>query len=255
LIFSDAHSVFLCKKSWKVFLQVCESYRPDRVIGNGDTLDCTTISEHVNKVKLYNPEALEDYSFAYELDMTYEEILKPLRRAIGPKAKLMLRLGNHSMRFLRPNRANAHALAEILDTCAKRKATRLEDLMKLDKVDATLSYKGVDVLYGTYHLIHGVRTAPTAAKANLLRYGSGTSGHTHRANSWSQVLNGTLQGWWESGCMRTIENIEYLPHGDRPDWANAFLSLTIHRETGHFFCKTHFIIDGKTEFNGTMYSA
>lgn len=253
LIFSDCHSTFLNRTAWKIFLQVCETYRPDRVIGNGDTLDCSSISDHVHKVSLYNPEVLADYSFAYELDFTYSEILKPLRKAIGPKAKFQLRLGNHSMRFLRPNRANATALSEIIEVCTKRGATRLEDLMKLDKVDATLSYNGVDVLYRTFTLIHGVKTGPGAAKANLLRYGSGSSGHDHRANSFTQVMQGTLQGWWTSGCMRTIDKIEYLPHGDKPDWANAFVSLVIHRNTGHFFAKTHFIIDGKCEFNGQVY--
>jgi hypothetical protein len=106
-------------------------------------------------------------------------------------------------------------------------------------VDATLSYNGVDVLYRNFTLVHGIKTGQGAAKANLLQYGSGMSEHTHWANSWSQVLNGRLQAWLESGCMRTIDNIEYLPHGDKPDWANSFVSLTIHRETGTFFAKTN----------------
>lgn len=255
LIFSDVHSVFYCRKSWRVFLQVCESYRPDRVISNGDLLDCTSISDHVHKVKLYNPEVLEEFSFDYELDLVYNELLRPLRKAIGKDAKLQLRLGNHCMRFLRPNRANAAALAEIVETCARRRATRLEDLLHLDRVGATLSYNAMDALYGTFTLIHGVKTGPGAAKANLLRYGSGSSGHDHRANSFTQVMHNTLQGWWTSGCMRTIRDVEYLAHGDQPDWANAFLSLTINRATGKFFCKTHFVINGECEFNGTVYTA
>lgn len=253
LIFSDTHSIFLDKKAWRCFLQVCADYKPDRVIGNGDILDCTGISEHASKVEMYFPEHMEDYSFAYELDFTYEEILKPLRKAIG-KAKLQLRLGNHEMRFLRPNRANAKALAEIHEVCVTRKATQLEDLMKLDKVGATLSYNSVDVLYGTFTLIHGVKTGAGAAKANLLRYGSGCAGHDHRANCWTQILQGKLQGWWTSGCLRKCENVEYLPHGDKPDWANAFLSLVINKKTGKYFCKCHFIIDGVCEFNGKLYS-
>ena len=39
------------------------------------------------------------------------------------------------------------------------------------------------------------------------------------------------------------------------DWANAFLTLRIHRETGDFFCKPHFIINGRTEFNGQIIAA
>jgi hypothetical protein len=255
LIFSDTHSTFLCRKSWNIFLQVVEDYQPDRVIGNGDIIDATSISDHAAKVRHFNPDVIEEYSFDYELDFTYNEILKPLRKAMGKKAKLELRLGNHDIRVLLPKKANASALAHIHETMVKRKTTQLEDLLKLDKVGATLSFNAVDVLYGSFSLIHGVKTSAGAAKANLLRYGSGCSGHDHRANSYTQILQGKLQGWWTSGCMRTIKNIEYLPYGDLADWANAFLSLTINKKTGHFFCKTHFIIDGQCEFQGKIYKA
>lgn len=255
LIFSDTHSTFLCRKSWNIFLQVVEDYHPDRVIGNGDILDCTSISDHASKVAHFNPEVLADYSFDYELEFTFNEILKPLRKAMGKEARLQLRLGNHEIRFLLPKRANAAALAEIHETCVKRRATHLEDLLKLDKVGATLSYNGADVLYGTFTLIHGVKTNAGAAKANLMRLGSGSSGHSHRSNGHTQVMHGKLQGWQESGCLRTIKNIEYLPHGDQPDWSNAFQTLTINKNTGTFFLKTHLIIGGKCEFNGKLYSA
>lgn len=257
LIFSDTHSVFLDRKAWSVFLQVVEDYQPDRVIGNGDILDCVGISEHASKMNHVNPEVITDYPFEYELDFTIAEILKPLRKAMGPKARLDLRLGNHELRLLKPNKANAKAVADILDTMVKRGATKLEDLLKLDSpsIKAHLSYHGVDVLYGTFTLIHGVKTGPGAPKANLLRYGSGCSGHDHRANSFTQVMSGTLQGWWTSGCLRKVRDIEYLPHGDQPDWATAFLSLTINKKTGHFFCKTHLIIKNQCEFNGKLYSA
>jgi len=255
LIFSDTHSVFLDKRAWHVFLKVCKDYRPDRVIGNGDILDCMGISEHANKIGAYFPEVLADYSFDYELDMTYNEILKPLRAAIGDGALLELRLGNHEMRFLRPNRANAKALAEIHETCIRRKTTQLEDLMRLDKVGATLSYNGADVLYNTFTLIHGVKTNAGAAKANLMRYGSGTSGHSHRGNVACQKMRGVQAVWVESMCLRSIEQIEYLPHGDSPDWVQGFLSLTINRDTGKFFCKQHYIIKAECEFNGKIYGA
>lgn len=257
LIFSDTHSVFLDRRAWKVFLHACELYKPDRVIGNGDILDCVGISEHAHKINVMSPGTIEEYPFEYELDFTIEEILKPLRKAIGKETKMMLRLGNHEMRFMRPNRANAKALGDILDTCVKRKETTLEGLLRLSSpsINATLSYNGVDVLYNSFTLIHGVKTSPTAAKQNLMRYGSGTSGHTHRANGWVQVMNGELAGWEESGCMRTTKNIEYLPHGDAPDWCNAFQSLRINRKTGKFFHQTHKIIGGECEFMGTLLTA
>jgi len=67
-------------------------------------------------------------------------------------------------------------------------------------------------------------------------------------------MRGVQAGWWESCCLRTIENIEYLPHGDSPDWVQGFLTLTIKRTTGKFFCKQHLIINGECEFNGQIFS-
>jgi hypothetical protein len=257
LIFSDAHSVFLDRKAWSVFLQACEIFRPDRVISNGDILDCVGISDHASKIALFQPEFINDYPFEYELDFTIEEILKPLRKAIGQDAKILLRLGNHEQRFMRPSRMNAKAMADILETITKRGCHKLEDLLKLSSpsINATLSYNGVDVLYKTFTLVHGVKTGQGAAKANLLRYGSGTSGHSHRVNSYTQVMQGTLQGWWESACMRTTSKIEYLPHGDSPDWANGFLSLVINKNTGKFFCTPHLIIKGQCDFMGQILTA
>ncbi len=74
------------------------------------------------------------------------------------------------------------------------------------------------------------------------------------APSGQHSVEATLHGWFESACMRTIDKIEYLPHGDKPGWANFFLSLTINRNTGTFFCKTHFIIGGQCEFNGQIFA-
>jgi hypothetical protein len=254
-IASDLHPFFLCKPSWKLFLGICTENKFDRVILNGDFLDCTSISSHASKINLFNSEVLQDYSFDDELSLTMNEVLRPLRKAIE-KAKLDLRLGNHEMRFLRPDRANPKALAEILETCVKRRATRLEDLLQLDKFQARLSYNAVDVLYKTFTLSHGVKTSAGAAKANLSKYGSGSSGHSHRINSHRQLMHGTVEGWWESGCMRTFKKgVEYLPHGDIPDWANGFLSLTINKNTRKFFCKSHDIIGGEAEFNGVIYKA
>lgn len=256
LIFSDVHSVFVDTKAWKIFLQVVEDYKPDEVVSNGDLLDCVGISEHASKLSAHSPDILDDFPFAYEIDFTRTQLLEPLRKAMGPKAKLTLRLGNHEWRFIRPNKANAKALAEILDTCTRRGQTTLEGLLKLHspKIDARLSYNGVDDLYG-FTVIHGVKTSPGAPKANLMRYGSGTSGHSHRSNSYLQVVGGKAAGWWESSCLRTTRKVEYLIHGDLPDWNNGFLSLTINPKTGLFFCKTHLIVNNTCEFNGRIYTA
>lgn len=167
----------------------------------------------------------------------------------------MLRIGNREFQFTRPNRAKAAAIGEILQVQNRRKAQKLEDLLRLDKYNAYLSYNAQDRLYGSFTVIHGDKLSQAAAKANLLKYGSGTSGHTHRANAFVQVLMGGIQGWWESGCLRKLTDVEYLPFGVIPDWIHALLTLYINRHTGLFFCKPHFIIDYKCEFEGQLFVA
>ncbi len=215
--------------------------------------DFTQLSSHDKKVGAYQREFVDDVSLDQEIFIIKHDILAPLRKALG-KTPILYQLGNHDVRWLTIAENNPGALVRKLKASHKAKSLYLEDVLDLDRYGVQLSYNAVDVLYGTFTLIHGVKTSAGVAKANLPRYGSGTSGHSHRMNCFTQVMQGRLQGWWESGCLRTTSNVEYLPMGDRPDWATGFLTLTINKNTGHFFCKPHFIIDRKCEFNGVIYS-
>jgi len=254
LIFSDAHGVYLDRKAYRCFLGAAEEFPWDFCIDNGDTCDFSQISNHVRKVGAFQREFAEEYSLSEELHVIRTEILAPLRKALG-KTPITMRLGNHDTRWLSIAENNPTALAELLKNMRKHKSLYLEDALQLDKYGIKLSYNAVDVLYGSFTVIHGVKCSPGVAKANLMRYGSGTSGHTHRLNCWTQVMHGKIQGWWESGCLRTVKNVEYLPMGDRPDWAQGFLTLKINKDTGEFFCQPHFIINGRAEVRGQLLSA
>jgi hypothetical protein len=254
LIGSDLHGPYLDRQAYRCFLAVASEYPWDRAILNGDTCDFTQLSSHAKKVGAFQRDFVDDVSLPEELHIIRGEIFAPLRKAIG-KTPITMRLGNHETRWLSVAENNPTALAELVKSMRRCKSLYLEDALELDKYGIKLSYNAVDVLYRTFTVIHGVKTSPTAAKQNLLRYGSGTSGHTHRMNSWTQVMHGKNQGWFESGCLRTVKNIEYLPMGDRPDWSQGFLTLTINKESGDFFCTPHFIINGRVEFNGKILSA
>jgi len=252
LIGSDIHGPYMDRQAYKCFLAVASLGFWDQVILNGDICDFSQLSGHVRKVGSFQKQFQEDVSLAEELHIVRTDILAPLRKALG-KTPILMRLGNHDTRWLSIAENNPTALAELIKSMRRCKSLYLEDALLLDKYGVKLSYNAVDVLYGTFTLIHGVKCSPGVAKANLLRYGSGTSGHSHRMNAWTQVMHGKLQGWFESGTLRTVKNIEYLPMGDRPDWAQGFLTLTINKDTGHFFCTPHFIIDGVCEVDGTLY--
>ena len=246
------------KKAWKVFLAVAASLPWDLVVSNGDLIDAASISDHAKKIQLFNPEALQEYDFGWEIDMVQAEALIPLRRAVGKNTKIMLRLGNHDSRLLKLDTKNGDALNIILKELDKRRVRTgpgmLEDLLKTRKLDMEISYKPIDTIYG-FNFVHGVKTGPNAAKQNLMKYGCGTSGHSHRMGVHTEVMQQKLMGWFESGCLRTIRNVEYLPHGDIPNWCHGYLEVHVNKRTNHFICIPHFIIDYETIHDGVRYSA
>ena len=253
LIASDLHGCYLDKKAYEVFLGVANSLEWDHCFLNGDVADFTQLSSHDKKVGAYQREFQEDISLDEELYFIRNDIFKPLRKALG-KAKITMRLGNHDSRYLSISENNPSALKELVKTMRSNKSLYLEDVLALDKFGIQLSYNPEDTLFGSFTLVHGVKTNKAVAKANLMTYGSGTSGHTHRLGCYTEVQRGTVQGWWESGCLRTTKNIEYLPFGSRVDWSSGFLELHIN-PNGEFHCLPHFIINNKTIVNGQLFSA
>lgn len=136
----------------------------------------------------------------------------------------------------------------------KNRSVQLEDLADLKRWNIELVKEPITVLYDTFTLIHGVRVSASAPKLNLGRFGAGTSGHSHRLGIHTQIMHGRLQSWTESGCLRTVDNIDYLPHGEKPDWCQAFLELVINRKTGRYYCTPYPIIRYTTHFHGQLYS-
>ena len=213
--------------------------------------DFSQLSTHEKKIAGLKNDFLDEFSLEEEIFTIQNEILAPLRQAVGKKTKIKLRLGNHDIRWMRIAESNLKALGEMLKSMRANRSLELEDVLKLDKFGIQMSYRPVDVLYDQFTLTHGVKTNKMVAKQNLLRYGSGTSGHTHRMGTWTEVMHGKLQSWNESGCLRMIDNVEYLPIGDRPHWCHGFLELTINAE--RFFCSPHIIVKGQTDFHGQIF--
>jgi predicted phosphodiesterase len=254
LICSDHHGCYLDRRAWRVFLSVATEKQWDRVILNGDVFDFAQLSVHDRKSQRnFDRDYHDDFTIEDELFHVQTELFAPLRKAVGNKTKIQMRLGNHDARFIKASMSSPDALMQLLKTMRKRKSVYLEDVAQLNRWNIELSYNDIDVLYDTFTIIHGVKTSQNAAKTNLLTFGSGTSGHTHRANSFKQTMHGKLQGWWESGCMRTKEKVEYLPIGSKPDWSHAYLELHI-AKSGLFFCIPHEVVNYSTIHDGVLYT-
>jgi hypothetical protein len=254
LIISDLQSVFLDPKAFALFLQVLSDNPWDFLLINGDLLDFTTISEHVQKIRTYHPSVLRRHDLEDEFEFTRSQILASIHR-IKPRMRVGIRLGNHEMRFINPNRQNASAVSEILESVRYSGKTTLEDILQLEKFNATLSYNGVDQ-YDKFSAIHGISCAKNAPDVNLRKYGSGTSGHTHRMGVTVEAYHGGRRSWNESGCLRTVTDVEFLPHGEVPNWTQGFLSLMRDKRNPDWFsCTPHPIIKYQAEFAGVRYAA
>ena len=252
LILSDLHGPFLDSRCWKIVLNVIGDWKPDTIILNGDVADFSQISRHDRKIRFKGGEYDVPWDLYEEIMFIRHQILDPLRKAAG-KAKIIFRKGNHEQRWDDIAASNPGALEEMLVTARRLQSFELPDILQFKKFVITYDPKPIMLLHDLFTVIHGVKTSKMAPRDNLRLFGSGTSGHTHRLGVWTDVMHGKLQGWFESGCLRNIDDVEYLPFGSAPDWGNGFLTLYINKK--RFFCNTHMIIGRQCVFNGKTYTA
>jgi hypothetical protein len=206
------------------FFSVSLTFPWDHVWLNGDVADFSQLSSH-DKIGTYERAFRDTITLDEELFFIKSDIFRPLRKAVK-KAKITMRLGNHDSRYLSIAENNSAALAQLLKTTRKNRSLHLEDVLSLNKFNINLSYSPEDVIGGMFTLVHGVKTSKNVAKQNLLAYGNGSSGHSHGMGCYTETQRGTVHGWWESGCLRTVKSIECLPFGSCVDWSQGYWSCT-----------------------------
>lgn len=249
LVISDLHGVYVDEKALSVVLQVWAENEWSSLILNGDVVDAQDLSSHKRKVD-HAP------SFSDELDWTYEKILEPLRMA-KPKGKILYRFGNHDERVEKRLSATPEAMQSFIHAARKRNATDLGDMLRLPELKIDLSRNEVDVLScrgRKFHLLHGYKTNKTRCEHYLRDFGSGTSGHTHRLERASRVTYYGTEQWVESGCLRTMDRVEYMA-SPFAGWTHAFVSVWIDKAYGQTFVRQHEILDYRVEYGGKLYTA
>lgn len=247
LVLSDLHGVFLDNKAWNIVLEIIRNNTFDEIVLNGDILDFPFISKHDRK--LFEVPVLQNYSEVLEIEFTKKAILEPLREA-APNAKIVFRLGNHEERLTQGKYTVA---AERLAKLFKHyNSAELDEMLDLKSFGIEYDPSEVRDYFGLFEVVHGLSLAKTAPRNNINMYmGSGTSGHSHRLNSTYIRNKKSPYVWVESGCLRTIENVEYLNTAMVADWMQGFVTVTFDNEL--FFTKTHPIVNGSCEFNGVVY--
>lgn len=249
LVLSDIHGVFVDHKAWQSVLQVIKDNHFDEIVLNGDILDFPLISKHDKK--LFEVGVMKNYSEVLEIEFTKEFILRPLRDA-APDSKIVFRLGNHEERLTEGKYTVA---AERLAKLFKHyNSSELDEMLELKALDIEYDPSEVRNYFDQFDVVHGLSLAKTAPRNNIHLYmGSGTSGHSHRLNCTYVRNKKHPYIWVESGCLRTVENVEYLPTAMVADWMQGFVTITFDRNSDFFYAKTHPIVYGSCEFNGVVY--
>ena len=60
--------------------------------------------------------------------------------------------------------------------------------------------------------------------------------------------------WFELGCTRELNRVEYLPTGKIADWQHGFVVVNFLRENKNirFYATSHLILEGRTVYNGVL---
>jgi len=269
MIFSDTHSIHLDKRAYAIVLAIYAEHAFDRLMILGDLVDATSISTHKDR---YAKDS-EDCSWAEEIDFTCEHILKPLEKIdrglrsffkhAGERKKICL-MGNHDDRALKIHMSSHEALKEVVKVGMNRGTLSLDKLLRFDEFGIEPFYSGEDG-DGIYMLrrrgqrlamLHGTRTSANRLKQNLDMFQCHVlTGHTHKLEMARKAFYGGYYVAMETGCLRTLRNVEYLPTGHIAGWGHGFVTVWVDRDTGQMFLKQHEIQNYRCEYKGVVYSA
>jgi predicted phosphodiesterase len=252
LITSDHHGWLTDLRANRCVNNILQHHKFDEVILNGDIVDLPYLSKHTQK--LFPDGILSGYSEVGEFEYTTEQILKPL--SLSTKALIRVRTGNHDERVTKPNLLGDKQLKSLAILYKHFESTKFDEMLKLADMGIVYDPSDVYTLFDIFDVVHGLKLAKNAAEQNIKDYmSSGSSGHTHRLNSKYMTNRKSPYVWLESGCMRLITQVEYLPTGVVADWQNGFVTVHfwIEGDKVRFYAQPNIIIDGRCYYNGVVY--
>jgi hypothetical protein len=253
LVISDPHGVLLCKKSFCCFLEILKHNPFNEVLINGDLGDFPYLSSHSHR--LWEDGVLRNYTEINEIEFIKKNILAPIKE-VAPLARKVIKPGNHDERVTKPRSLTKEQLERLSRLHVQYNTLSYAEMLDLKGMGFAWDDRVVTNYFNVFDATHGLSLAKTASEKNIYEYmSSGTTGHTHRANP-KYITNAKGQyGWFESGCMRIREQVEYFPTGKIADWQNALIPVTfdLRGEKPVFHARPHLIIGGECEYNGVIY--
>lgn len=253
LIFSDPHGWLADLRALRCINLILQSNKFDEVIINGDVGDFPYISRHTNR--LYDSGVLSGYSEIAEIDYIREQILSPLR--LSTKAKIRLRLGNHDERVTKPYLLNKGQLASLAKLYKHFDTTKYEEMLQLSENGIDYDPEDVYSLFDIFDIVHGLSIAKNASEKNIVEYfNSGSSGHTHKLSPKHFSNRKGNHIWYESGCTRLLDKVEYFPTGRVADWQQGFIEVAFLKEGKDikFFGNAYLIDKGMCYYNKNLYN-
>ena len=223
LVINDLHIPFHCRPAVELALRVGDSLAPDRIIINGDLLDCWEISTFVK-----HPLRRAKNNLADEV-ADARGFLTGLRKRF-PKSEIMLIYGNHEYRWVKFIAAHAQELAKLRGlTLAEQLDCEALQIKVVDSGNRESSYQWGKLLIGHFDLArkHSGYTARGLVEDKGV---SLIQAHCHRGGSsfkrcWDRDIVG-----YENFCL-CDRNPEYV---DRPNWQLGF-SLVFKDSASDFF--------------------
>jgi hypothetical protein len=253
LVISDPHGVLLCKRSYSCFLEIIKHNHFNEILINGDLGDFPYLSAHTHR--LWEEGVLKNYSEINEIEFIKKNILSPIVE-LSPLSRKVIKPGNHDERVTKPKSLTKEQIERLAQLHKQYDTLSFPVMLDLKKNGFVWDDKPVTNYFKIFDATHGLSLSKTAAQQNIYEYmSSGTTGHTHRANP-KFITNAKGQyGWFESGCMRLRDQVEYFPTGKIADWQNALVPVTfdLRGKIPVFHARPHLIIGGECEYNGIIY--
>jgi len=232
----DPHAPFQDKKAVTLVREFLKERQPDYLVWGGDVCDfyqISTFDKNPNRVG----------SLQSDLDETRDMIWD--FRIDLPNTKFYYLEGNHEFRLQKFLWTKAEALSSL-------RSLKLEELLTLkDYQTELIPYeKGLminDVFLALHGDISSIHSGYTAKRLYEKHGGCGIAGHCHRQGSYLKRNRFGFYGWWEGGCLCTLEP-DYIMH---PNWTNGFALVTFIGK--RFFTESIPIVEGKFIFGSKLY--
>ena len=211
-ILSDIHFPYYDKEALNAAIAYLRKWKPDCILLNGDIIDCYAISRWDR-----DPRAR---SFKYELDML-RSFVQELRK-IWPKARIVLKCGNHSERYEKLILQRVPELVDLELLTFENVISAKELGIDVVKNKRVIVIGKLNVIHG-HELPHGIAAPVNPARGFFLKTKANVLGaHHHQSSDHSESdLNGNIIGAWSTGCLCELHP-DYAPINK---WNHGFATV------------------------------